>query len=51
MRLFSNSPIDPRKLTMEFWQIAKQTPAQREHIYGKLHPQWCRCDACKKVAA
>jgi hypothetical protein len=50
MRLFSNSPIDPRKLTMEFWQIAKQHPGRREHIYGKIHPMDCKCDSCKVAA-
>jgi hypothetical protein len=51
MRLFSNSPIDPRKLTMLPHLIARQHPSRREHVHGKIHALECKCDACKKVAA
>ena len=50
MRLFFTSPIDPRKLTMLSHTIARQHPSRREFVHGKIHPQWCKCSACKVAA-
>jgi hypothetical protein len=50
MRLFTSTSIDPRKLSMLPHLIARQHPGRREFIHGKIHPQWCKCSACKEAA-
>jgi hypothetical protein len=50
MRLFTTSALDPRKLSMLPFQMAKQHPGRREWIYGKVHPMWCKCQSCKRAA-
>lgn len=47
---FTSSPIDPRKLSLPWHLIARQHPGRREHVHGKVHPMWCKCQACRKAA-
>jgi hypothetical protein len=49
--IFFKTEIDPRKLSMQFFQIAKQHPGRRRHIHGPLHEMHCKCAACRKVEA
>jgi len=51
MSRFTVSAIDPRKLSMQFFQIARQHPGRREHVHGRIHEQFCSCKACSKDAA
>jgi len=47
---FICSPIDVRKLSMLPHLIARQHPSRREHVHGKVHPMWCKCQACREAA-
>jgi hypothetical protein len=47
---FASSPIDPRRLSLPWFNIARQHPGRREHIHGKIHAMDCRCSACKAAA-
>jgi hypothetical protein len=44
------SPLDVRKLSMLPFQIARQHPSRREHIYGRIHSADCKCQTCKAAA-
>ncbi len=50
MRLFTSTPVDPRRLSMLAHTIARQHPGRREHVHGPIHPQFCRCGACRRAA-
>lgn len=47
MRLFVTSEADPRKLSMLFFQIARQHPGRREHVHGRIHALDCKCRVCR----
>jgi hypothetical protein len=32
-------------------QIARQSPARREHVHGPIHPLLCRCGVCRVAIA
>ena len=48
MRLFHQSRIDVRKLSMLPQSIARQHPSRREHVHGRVHAMDCKCRACRR---